>query len=54
MSGFDELIAARAPVLTDGAIETPVMFETDYPMDANIQVCAMVGDADGRAILHRI
>ena len=54
MRDFAELVAERAPILTDGGIETRVMFETDYAMDPHIQVAAMVGDPAGGAILERI
>lgn len=54
MSDFATTVAEHAPILTDGAIETRVLFETDYEMDRNVQLAAMVSDPAGRRILHDI
>jgi homocysteine S-methyltransferase len=51
---FAAAVSRREPILTDGGIETRVMFETDYEMDPEVQVAAMVPDADGRRILEDI
>lgn len=42
------------PVLTDGGIETRVMFETDVAMDPYVQVAGMVSDPEGRRVLDDI
>jgi homocysteine S-methyltransferase len=54
MPDFAAAVRSREPILTDGGIETRVMFETDYEMDPDVQVAAMVGDPDGRRILEDI
>lgn len=54
MPDFAAAVAERTPILTDGAIETRVMFETDYEMEPNVQVAAMVSDPPGRRILHDV
>lgn len=54
MPDFAAAVAERMPILTDGAIETRVMFETDYEMEPNVQVAAMVSDPAGRPILHDV
>ncbi|MCB9417448.1 MAG: hypothetical protein H6522_09870 [Mycolicibacterium sp.] len=40
-------VAAGGPVLTDGGIETRIMFETDLPMDPHVQVAGLLSDAAG-------
>ena len=42
------------PIITDGGIETRIMFETDLAMDPHLQVAAMVSDSAGRAALRSI
>ena len=37
-------VASNLPVVTDGGIETRLMFDPDLPMDPDLQVAAMVGD----------
>lgn len=54
MSEFVSAVRERIPILTDGGIETRVMFETDYPLDPDVQVAAMVGDPNGRPLLWKI
>ena len=54
MSGFITALKSGGPILTDGGIETRVMFETDYRLDPDVQVAAMLGDPVGRAHLDSI
>lgn len=51
---FAAAVAERTPILTDGGIETTVMFETDFEMDPDVQVAAMVADEVGAPILREI
>jgi S-methylmethionine-dependent homocysteine/selenocysteine methylase len=51
---FAQAVASGAPILTDGGIETRVMFDTDFTMDPHVQVAAMVEDPVGRPILRGI
>ena len=41
-------------MLTDGGIETRVMFETEVELPEHVQVAALVGDAAGGPVLRRI
>lgn len=41
-------------MLTDGGIETRVMFETDVELPEHVQVAALVGDPAGGAVLRGI
>lgn len=52
MPDFAAAVRRREAILTDGGIETRVMFETDFEMDPHVQVAAMVGDDRGRGILE--
>jgi len=54
VTGFVEEIASGRPILTDGGIETRIMFETDIEMDPDVQVAALVSDAAGRPALRSI
>ena len=54
MPDFAAAVARREPILTDGGIETHVMFDTDFEMDPDVQVAAMVGDERGEPILREI
>ena len=54
MSAFAEAVHGPTPVITDGGIETRVMFETDYEMDPDVQAAAMVGDPAGRPLIRGI
>lgn len=47
-------LAAAPAIITDGGIETRVLFETEFTMDPHVQVAAMVSDADGRRLLTEI
>lgn len=38
---FSRAVASGTLLLTDGGIETEIMFGTDYPMDPDLQVAAM-------------
>lgn len=55
MPDFAAAVRRREPILTDGGVETRVMFETGYEMDPHVQVAAMVADRGrGRGILEDI
>jgi len=54
MPSFVETIDSETPVLTDGGIETRIMFETRIEMDPDIQVAALPGSPQGRAALREI
>ncbi len=54
MADFDQTVFAGGPVLTDGGIETRVMFETDVAFDPDVQVAEMPGDPAGRKVLYDI
>lgn len=49
-----EALAGAAPLLTDGGIETRIMFETGYAMDPHLQVAAMVADPAGGPLIRGI
>ena len=51
---FAQALASGSPILTDGGIEVRVMFETDFEMDPDVQVAAMVEDPVGGPILRGI
>jgi len=51
---YPELIADAGPVLTDGGIETRIMFGTGIEMDPEIQVAGLLGDPEGRSALGEI
>jgi S-methylmethionine-dependent homocysteine/selenocysteine methylase len=51
---FEETVRAGSLILTDGGIETRVMFETDIPLPEHIQVTALVNDPIGGPALRRI
>ncbi|MCW2952950.1 MAG: homocysteine S-methyltransferase, partial [Conexibacter sp.] len=48
------LVAARAPILADGAIETRIMFETELVLDEHLQVAVLPAAVVGRAALRDI
>lgn len=54
MNDFERAINDGGPILTDGGIETRIMFETGIEMDPDIQVAALTGDPVGREALHDI
>lgn len=54
MTGFVEEVASGRPILTDGGIETRILFETDIEMDPDVQVAALVSDPAGRPALRSI
>ena len=54
MSEFVDAVAAGRTVLTDGAIETRIMFETTLPMDPHVQVAGMLGDPAGEQALRGV
>jgi len=51
---FSDVVASGALVLTDGAIETRVMFDSDFTLDPDVQVAAMVEDPVGGPLLRGI
>jgi len=51
---FERAIAAGAPILTDGGIETEIMFGTAYAMDPELQVGAMVLDPVGLPLIRAV
>jgi homocysteine S-methyltransferase len=54
MSDLTTALQTGGPILTDGGIETRVMFETDYRLDPDLQVATMLSDPAGRAHLDSI
>ncbi len=54
MSDFVDTVSAGLPVLTDGAIETRIMFETMMPMDPHVQVAGLLGDPAGESALRAV
>lgn len=54
MSEFEAAVRGGALFLTDGGIETRVMFETDLQLPPHVQVAALVADPAGRPVLGRI
>jgi S-methylmethionine-dependent homocysteine/selenocysteine methylase len=48
------LVAARAPILADGGIETRIMFDTELVLDEHLQVAILPEQAAGRAALREI
>ncbi|MEZ0359649.1 homocysteine S-methyltransferase family protein [Mycobacterium sp. SA01] len=54
MPSFTDAVASGIPVLTDGAIETRVMFETPIVMDPDVQVAGLLGNRQGEAALRAI
>ncbi len=54
MSDFEAAVRKDALILTDGGIETRVMFETDISLPPHVQVAALVTDPTGGPILRRI
>ncbi len=54
MSEFEVKIQDGASILTDGGIETRIMFETDVPLPPHVQVAGLVKDPTGGPALRRI
>jgi homocysteine S-methyltransferase len=54
MSRFNEILGPAGPVLTDGGIETRIMFDTEVRMNPHVQVAALAGEAEGRELLRGI
>jgi S-methylmethionine-dependent homocysteine/selenocysteine methylase len=54
MDGFEATVRNARPILTDGGIETRIMFETDIPLPPYIQVAGLVKDPAGGPVLRRI
>lgn len=54
MTDFAAAVRSGAPIVTDGGIETRIMFETDLAMDPELQVAALVPDPAGAAALRSI
>ena len=54
MSELEAAIRDGASILTDGGIETRIMFETDVPLPPHVQVAGMVKDPVGGPVLRRI
>ncbi len=51
---FRRALESGAPILTDGGIETEIMFGTDFPMDPDLQVGAMVLDPEGLPLIRGV
>jgi homocysteine S-methyltransferase len=54
VTGFEETVRNGSLILTDGGIETRVMFETDVPLPEHVGVAALAGDPVGGPVLRRI
>lgn len=54
MTEFAAAFRSGTPIITDGGIETRIMFETNLSMDPELQVAALVPDPDGAAALRSI
>jgi S-methylmethionine-dependent homocysteine/selenocysteine methylase len=54
LSAFERALESHPVVLTDGGIETEIMFRTAYEMDPDLQVGAMVLDAVGEELLRNL
>jgi homocysteine S-methyltransferase len=54
MREFEAAVRESALILTDGGIETRVMFETDIQLPPYVQVAALVTDPEGGPALRRI
>ena len=54
MVDFLAALSSRTPVLTDGGIETRIMFETSTTMDPDVGVAGLLGDPEGEQALRAI
>ncbi|MDQ3913427.1 MAG: homocysteine S-methyltransferase family protein [Actinomycetota bacterium] len=54
MAGFEEAVRNGSLILTDGGIETRVMFEAEVPLPADVEVAALVDNPVGGPVLRRI
>jgi S-methylmethionine-dependent homocysteine/selenocysteine methylase len=54
MVEFEAAVRGGASILTDGGIETRIMFETDVAMDPHVGVATPVGDPKGGPVLRGI
>ncbi|QIN83238.1 homocysteine S-methyltransferase family protein [Rubrobacter tropicus] len=54
MGDFERAVRRGALMLTDGGIETRVMFETGIQLPPHVQVAALVDDPAGGPVLRRI
>jgi len=54
VSGFVAALDGPTPILTDGGIETRVMFEAGLPLDPHVGVARMLGESRSRAVLRGI
>ncbi len=54
MGDFERAVREGALMLTDGGIETRVMFETDVSLPPHVQVAALVDDPAGGPVLREI
>ena len=53
-NGFEEAVRAGSPILTDGGIETRIMFETDVPLPPFVGAAALVDDPAGGPTIRRL
>ncbi len=54
MIGFEAVVGEGSLLLTDGGIETRIMFEADVPLLEHILVATLVADPTGGPVLRRI
>ena len=54
MIGFEDMVREAPLILTDGGIETRIMFETEIPLPPHVQVAALVTDPVGGPALRGI
>lgn len=54
VSSFQDVVGSGTQMLTDGGIETRIMFETDVPLPEHVQVAALVTDPTGGPVLRDI
>jgi hypothetical protein len=54
MIGFEAVVGEGSLLLTDGGIETRIMFEADVPLLEHVLVATLVADPTGGPVLRRI